>query len=243
MNLVSIDESERISARLYSEYLCKMGLDHSYTKGEKNRPPDFTFKYARSKVAVEVTRLPHFLEDSEGDIEVIVPLNTIDKICSDAKKLLGNKLKKNIYVYVTPPLNKKQQLLNEIVSFAEKDYSGKINLLCRKNCYIISKEGTPDINMFLLWPRSEKRSKTKLNSPIILDKITYSIENRLNAKLPILKKLSDFDERILIIYNEHIFGDLNNVQRAIDKFLPLPTFINGMFLVYKKDIFELSIDN
>lgn len=238
---MSVDESEDICAKLYSEYLSEKSIDHSVTKG--NDPPDYIFEYENTKVAVEVNRLIDYFEDSEGVREVNTPLHSLVNICSHAKELLGSELKINVDVYVTPPLKEEKRLLEEIVQFAEKNYEGRKNLLNRNDCYIISKKGNPEINPWLLRPQNEEKSTTILNDPNVLDKITYSIENRLNAKIRILENLSNFDERILIIYNEHVLGDLINIQLAINNFLPLPRFINRMFLVKENKIFELNINN
>ena len=237
-----LDETEEISARLYYDYLTQNGIECSWAEFDDD-PPDLIFEYENKKVAVEVTRLTDFFEDPEGVLEINTPLNTLVTICSQVEELLGPELKKNIQVFVTPPLTKKRRLLEEIVQSAKTNFYGRRELLGRNDCYmVISEIGKPEIVPFLLRPDNMRHLKTNLNSPLVDEKITYSLEYILKEKIPRLERLSGYDERILIIYNEHLLGHPKNIKYAIEKFALLLNSINQIFLVYKNELHELFVN-
>ena len=143
--LIPIYISEEISARLYFDFLCVKGFTLSYYRGDD--PPDFIFEYDDKIQAVEVTELHKYLADGASIIPETQSRMFVHGICQQAKRILGNKLNRTISICLSLPLSpeERKRLLDEVVSYVEKNNTEDLYLFGRENCWIASEEGDLDI--------------------------------------------------------------------------------------------------
>jgi len=238
---MKLKNSEKVSGKTYSNYLCEKGINSTWHKGDD--PPDLVFEFDGNKQAIEVTELHQYLENSEGEIELLTAWSHIDDICSKAKAELGEDLHKKVTLCITIPLSvqERKKLFPEITSYIRQNQSGTKKLFQRDNCWISSENGDPDVIGIISTSAGAKTPGTHTTIANVKTNLEYSLNRILESKLPRLKQLTYFNQRILLIFSQHMFGTVDRLQDAIRGFKPIPKYIDEIYLVKDNKIFPLSI--
>lgn len=234
-------QSEKESGEYYFRYLCSKGFKPLYRKGPD--PPDFVFSYDDEKHAVEVTELHEYIEHNKKEIERLTILHSIDNICQKAAKKLGSELNRRINVVITYPLEKGylSSLYKEIINYVNQGTNLEKKLFSKENCWISGEGQVPEITAYMAPSAKAIIPGTEKMSADIQANIDYAVKRVLDAKVPRLTVLKNFNKRVLIIYSNHLFGSADRVQDSINKNMEQIENIDKIFLLYKEEFIELKI--
>lgn len=238
---MALKPSEKISADFYCRYLHNRGIHASWRKGDD--PPDLIFELKDLTQAIEVTELHKYIEDNERQIEQLTAFCHIDDICSKAKAELGKDLNRTITVSVTIPLSSQERarLSTKIISYSRQNIHEKVYLFGKTNCWISSENGDPDIFAIIAFSGSARTPRTEITNADVQTNLRQAMDRILCAKFPRIEQLNNFDQRILIIFSEHPFGDLTRVQIAIEGFKPIPRYVDEIYLIKNETFDPLNV--
>jgi hypothetical protein len=225
-------ESEKRAAERVKIFLEENGHSVSFESGSD--PPDIVFDVDNSKWAVEHTQLHQYVDSEGNDLSGLGVHSVAYDIKERLKKKTDGKRKSSWVLGIIGPLNTKQRSLIE--EAAEKsilhdsidyfaDISEKQAILERKS------NGCKTIEVISALSGSSQIPNSNHPTANIQAPIDYTIECILKEKAPILKALTNYDKRVLLIESQYIFARQDNVSQSIQTYCDLADCIELIYLV------------
>jgi len=211
-------QSELVSAELYTDLLQRRGFVVRYSYAD---PPDWIFQVSninkKEKYAVEVTEIHELITNSPKMLSRHTFLNTLDSIKNNTIKSLGNTLNEEITVRISFPLEKKEkdQLSDEIIKFVKSNRKsdrlfGKDNLVIKRN-----ENNEADLIFYMVPKGNLNIPGTNIPFANVQERVNFSFNKKLDSKINIIKKLSNFDKKVLILYGSFMGLREDHIQCSI----------------------------
>jgi hypothetical protein len=189
--------------------------------------------------AVEVTELHQYL-DVQGQEESRAKFDeAVRAICEHCEKELGSTLDRTILVAISSPVTDGQlkSLQDCILSYARSGNRDKEYLFGRDDCSIESMSaGSPVICPFVIPASSSRIPGTQTITADIQARTDYALDRILSAKLPRLKAVKGFSEKVLIIWPEDPYCKVKHVERSLrnsQKAVEVRTILTKLLFVHR----------
>lgn len=201
-------------------------------------PPDIVFYVDGVTWAVEHTQLHQYADSGNSELSRA----TIDARALDLQKRLrrGNKgqSKAGWILFLFGLLNPKQlhaieraaeqAILNDDPSYFEGVQTDEAKL-------IRVQDNACTIRVLSGWSAYSRIPESNRLTAHIQGQIDHAIGRILNEKVPILKALSDYHKRILLIESQYPFANPTNVAHGIQSFAP-SVGVNLIFLLTNESV-------